>query len=110
MNASSSDVVAPASTELTTPANSTAKATTVIDNAASTVDRDTSVPRQTSTAPGAPKGYERRIVSPEPAHARNLGALGAAGMPPGSGRQNGERYWRSRSWVAPDSDAQWAQQ
>src|SRR5215212_4534072 len=51
MNASSNDVEAPASTELITPANNTANATTVIETAASSVDRDARVPRQTSSAP-----------------------------------------------------------
>ena len=53
MNASSSEVVAPASTELTAPANSTAKPTTAIAIAASPVERDASVPTQTNTAPTA---------------------------------------------------------
>ena len=51
MNASSSEVVAPASTELMAPENSTAKPTTAIAMAASAVERDTSVPRQTAAAP-----------------------------------------------------------
>src|SRR5437763_11374428 len=50
MNASSSEVEAPASTELTTPANSTQKATTAIVRAARTVERDVIVPRHTSAA------------------------------------------------------------
>ena len=51
MKASSSDVVAPASTELTTPANSTPKPTTAIAEAASHAAPDASVPVQTTTAP-----------------------------------------------------------
>ena len=45
MNASSSDVVAPASTELTTPAKSTPNPTTAIAAAASQALREASVPR-----------------------------------------------------------------
>ena len=44
MNASSSEVVAPASTELTTPAKSTPNATSAIATAASHADREASVP------------------------------------------------------------------
>jgi hypothetical protein len=51
MKASSSDVVAPASTELTTPAKTTPKPTTAIDTAASHTACDASVPRQTNTPP-----------------------------------------------------------
>ena len=51
MNASSSDVVAPARTELTTPANSTPNATSAIATAASHAERDASVPRHTNTPP-----------------------------------------------------------
>ena len=51
MNASSRDVLADASTELTVPANSTAKATIAIATTASQTGFDTSVPRATSTAP-----------------------------------------------------------
>jgi hypothetical protein len=50
MNASSSEVVAPASTELTTPANRIANPTTPIASAAATVEREASVPRQMRTA------------------------------------------------------------
>ena len=50
MKASSSEVVAPASTELTTPANRIAKPTTAIASAATTVQREASVPRQMRTA------------------------------------------------------------
>ena len=51
MNASSSDVEAAASTELTTPAKSTQKATTAIAIAASQGSRDARVPTQTRTPP-----------------------------------------------------------
>ena len=51
MNASSSDVVAPASTELTTPAKSTPNATSAIAIAASHAEREASVPRHTNTPP-----------------------------------------------------------
>ena len=51
MNDSSSDVVAPASTELTTPANSTPKPTSAIATAASHTFCEASVPRHTNTAP-----------------------------------------------------------
>ena len=50
MNAISSEVVAPASTELAMPANSTPNATTVIASAAAGVDCDASVPTHTSAA------------------------------------------------------------
>ncbi len=50
MKESSSGVVALAITELTTPLNSTAKATMNMPIAASTVDCDTSVPRQMNSA------------------------------------------------------------
>src|SRR6185503_589046 len=53
MKARSRDVVAPASTELTTPEKSTANPTKAIVIAARAVERDTSVPRQTSRAPVA---------------------------------------------------------
>ena len=51
MNASSSETVALASTELTTPAKSTAKPTTPIAAAASQAERDASVPRLMNTKP-----------------------------------------------------------
>ena len=51
MNESSSDVVAPARTELTTPANSTPNATSAIAIAASQAEREASVPRHTNTPP-----------------------------------------------------------
>ena len=51
MKASSSDVVAPASTELTTPANSTPNATSAIATAATAGEREASVPRHTNTPP-----------------------------------------------------------
>ena len=51
MKASSSDVVAPASTELAMPANSTANATSAIATAATGVDCDASVPTHTKTPP-----------------------------------------------------------
>ncbi len=51
MNESSNDVLADASTELTVPANSTAKATTAIEATASQTGFDSSVPRHTKTAP-----------------------------------------------------------
>ena len=51
MKASSSDVVAPANTELTTPAKITAKPTTPMAPAASQALREASVPTQTNTAP-----------------------------------------------------------
>ena len=54
MNARSSEVDAPARTELTTPANSTQKATIAIAIAASHGSRDASVPAQTRTAPASP--------------------------------------------------------
>ena len=53
MNDRSSDTVAAAKTELTTPAKSTQKPATAIASVASQVDRDASDPRQTSTAPAA---------------------------------------------------------
>jgi hypothetical protein len=53
MNERSSPTVAPASTELTTPAKSTQKPTTAIAAAASQAEREASVPRQTNTAPTA---------------------------------------------------------
>jgi hypothetical protein len=55
MNASSSDDVAAARTELTTPAKITAKPTKVIATAASQMFRDASVPRKTRTAPVRPR-------------------------------------------------------
>jgi hypothetical protein len=51
MNASSNDVVAPASTELTTPAKSTPNATSAIATAASHAEREARVPTQTNTPP-----------------------------------------------------------
>ena len=51
MNASSSDVVAPASTELTTPAKITPNPTTAIATAASHTVCEASVARQTNTPP-----------------------------------------------------------
>ena len=53
MKASSRDVVAPASVELTTPANRTPKPTTVIAAAATRALFDASVPMHTNTAPVA---------------------------------------------------------
>ncbi len=51
MNASSSEVDAPARAELTTPANSTKKPTTSMARAASQAAREASVARQAKTAP-----------------------------------------------------------
>ncbi len=51
MNASSSEVVAPASTELTTPAKITPKPTSAIAAAASQALREATVPTQMNTAP-----------------------------------------------------------
>ena len=51
MKASSNDVVALASTELTTPAKITPKPTTAIATAPSQAERDTRVPANTKTAP-----------------------------------------------------------
>jgi hypothetical protein len=48
MNASSNDVVAEASTELTTPANSTTKPTSTMETAPSASEFDASVPRHTN--------------------------------------------------------------
>ncbi len=53
MKASSSDVVAPASTELTTPAKITTKPTTAVVAAASQTLCEASVPRQTSAHPAS---------------------------------------------------------
>ncbi len=53
MKDSSRAVLAPARTELTTPENSTAKATRAIESAASQADRLASVPSVTNTAPTA---------------------------------------------------------
>jgi hypothetical protein len=54
MKASSSDVAAPARTELTTPAKSTAKPMRPIAIAASQVLREASVPAHTRTPPASP--------------------------------------------------------
>src|SRR6185369_2769479 len=51
MKASSSEVVAPASTELTTPAKITPKPTSAIAAAASQALREATVPTQMNTAP-----------------------------------------------------------
>ena len=53
MNASSSATVAPASTELTTPAKSTPNPTIAIASAAVQAEREASVPMQTNAAPVA---------------------------------------------------------
>ena len=64
MKASSSDVVAPASTELTTPAKITAKPTTAMATAASQALREASVPTQTNTAPTSASATCARTRSP----------------------------------------------
>ena len=51
MNASNKEVLAAASTELTTPANSTQNATIAMAAVASHTVGDASVPTQTNTAP-----------------------------------------------------------
>jgi hypothetical protein len=68
MNASRSDVVAPASTELTTPEKSTPKATRAIATAESQTVRPANVPRQTRTAPtpaSAACARNRSRIDPE---------------------------------------------
>ena len=67
MNASSSVVDEPASTELTTPANSTANATSPIETAASSVEREHSVPTQMNAAPTAARAswaWSRSRIGP----------------------------------------------
>ena len=68
MKASRSDVVAPASTELTTPENRTANPTIAIDATASHTVPATSAPATTSTAPAtasATCAWSRRRIEPE---------------------------------------------
>ena len=60
MNASSSEVVAPASTELTTPAKITPKPTSAIAAAASQALREASVPTQMNTAPTSAERHVRQ--------------------------------------------------
>ena len=68
MNASSNDTVAPASTELTTPAKSTPNPTTAIATAASQAEREASVPTHTNTAPTADeRGLRLKAVAHRPA-------------------------------------------
>ena len=67
MNASSSAVVAPASTELTTPAKITPNPTTAIATAASHAFCETSVARQTNTPPvtaSAAWAWSRSAIGP----------------------------------------------
>ncbi len=89
MNVRSSAVEALASTELTTPAKSTAKATSPIETAARSVEREHSVPRQTKHAPTAasaswacrrsrigPPNSTSRIMANEP-NAANVAIWGS---------------------------------
>ncbi len=90
MNANSSDTVAPASTELTEPANSTPKPTSPIASAPSQAEREQTVPTQTNTAPasasptcawsrsriGPPKSTSNSIAN-EP----NAANVATAGLP-----------------------------
>ena len=67
MNASSSAVVAPASTELTTPAKITPNPATAIATAASHAVREASVARQTNTPPvtaSAACAWSRSVIGP----------------------------------------------
>ena len=66
MKASSRVVVAPASVELKMPANSTANPTTAIEQAATAVDREASVPRPMST----------QHITPRPAWASRRSRIG----------------------------------
>ncbi len=67
MNDSTSGVAALAITELTTPLNNTTKATMNIAIVATTVDCETSVPRQISTTQASPiSACDRRRSSREP--------------------------------------------
>ena len=68
MNDSSSDTVAAANTELTTPAKSTQNPATAIPSVASQVERDASEPRHTSAAPpttSATCDRSRSSIAPE---------------------------------------------
>ena len=75
MNASSNDVVAEARTELTTPANRTAKPTSAIESAPTTSEFDASVPRHTNapqTTESAAWACKRPRIGPLKSTSRSI--------------------------------------
>jgi hypothetical protein len=75
MNASNSDVVAPANTELATPAKSTPNPTSAIAGTASQVERDARVATHTNTAPTAAStrcAWRRSRIGPPKSTSRSM--------------------------------------